>query len=93
MNVRMAVLYQSLVCMARGRMNSKKSNTQHWARQRAYLLRCWQEGGDTPGGAARWRFSVEEVLRKQPRRGFDDLEALFHFLQAEMAGGEDQPQG
>jgi hypothetical protein len=79
-------------------MNSKKSNTQHWApqrqaRQRAYLLRCWQEGRDTPGAASRWRYSVEEVLRKQPRRGFDDLESLFSFLRAEIAEGEDQPKG
>jgi hypothetical protein len=41
--------------------------------QRAYLLRCWQEG-----------------LSKRPRRGFDDLEALFHFLRAEMARGGDE---
>jgi hypothetical protein len=58
--------------------------------QRAYLLRCWQEGGDVPGGATRWRFSAEEVLSKRPRRGFDDLEALFHFLRAEMARGGDE---
>jgi hypothetical protein len=65
--------------------SGKESSTQ-----RAYLLRCWWEGGDSPGEAPRWRFSVEEVLSKQPRRGFDDLEAVFGFLRAEMAGGEDE---
>lgn len=64
-------------------MKDKKSRTQ-----RAYLLRCWREGGDTPGAAPRWRFSVEEVLSQQARRGFDDMEAALGFLRAEMA--EDQ---
>jgi hypothetical protein len=51
---------------------------------RAYLLRCWQEG-------SHWRFSAEEVLHKQPRRGFDSLGALVAFLQAELVGNEDRP--
>ena len=68
MTMRMTILYQNLYRMAKSWMKSKKRNAQ-----RACLLRCWQEGGDTPGRAPRWRFSVEEVLRKQPRRGFGDL--------------------
>jgi hypothetical protein len=69
-------------------MNGTESSAQ-----RAYLLGCWREGGDAPGTAPHWRFSVEEVLSKQPRRGFDDLESLFDFLRAEMAGGENEPAG
>jgi hypothetical protein len=57
--------------------------------RRAYLLRCWPEGSDAPGPLPRWRFSVEEVLCKQPRRGFNDLESLLDFLRAELAGGQD----
>jgi hypothetical protein len=58
---------------------------------RAYLLRCWQEGGAAPGGSACWRFSVEEVLRERRRRGFTDLEALVAFLQAQFAGAREDP--
>jgi hypothetical protein len=63
------------------------------APQRAYLVRCWHEGGDVAGEAAHWRFSVEEVLTRQPRRGFEDLEGLFRYLEAEMAEGEDELAG
>lgn len=56
--------------------------------QRAYLLRCWQEGE-----LARWRFSLEEIARQRRRQGFDSLEAMFHFLQADLANGEDEPAG
>ena len=52
---------------------------------RAYLLRCWQEGAAAAGEEPRYRFSVEEVLQKQPRRGFDSLEALLAFLRAELS--------
>jgi hypothetical protein len=54
---------------------------------RAYLLRCWQEGEAAPGKKVRWRFSLESVLQRRPRRGFDSLEALAAFLQAELADG------
>jgi hypothetical protein len=57
---------------------------------RAYLLRCWQEGQAPPGEKARWRFSVEGVLHKQPRRGFDDLESLVAFLQDELIDREEE---
>ena len=61
---------------------------------RAYLLRCWQEGNAAPEQPPRWRFSVEEVLRKGPRRGFQSLEALMAYLQAELAAGsEDELPG
>ena len=59
---------------------------------RAYLIRCWQESG-AQGCAAqpdmpRWRFSVEEVLHERKRWGFEDLDALFAFLRAELQGDE-----
>ena len=54
--------------------------------RRAYLVRCWQEGGPDPDGAREWRFSVEEVLHERQRRGFDDLEDLVAFLREELVG-------
>ena len=57
---------------------------------RAYLLRCWQEGNAAPEQPPRWRFSVEEVLRKGPRLGFDSLEALIAYLQDELAAGSEE---
>ncbi len=53
---------------------------------RAYLLRCWQEGETAPDEKPHWRFSLEEVLHGRRRRGFDSLQALVTFLQAELAG-------
>jgi hypothetical protein len=61
------------------------------SRQRAYLLRCWQEGEAIPGKDTHWCFSVEEILRKRPRRGFGSLEALLAYLRAELTGGEGEP--
>ncbi|MFB0537258.1 MAG: hypothetical protein ACETWR_20030 [Anaerolineae bacterium] len=58
---------------------------------RAYLLRCWQEGGAAPGKGPLWRFSVEEVLNERRRKGFTSLRALIAFLRAELAGGEEEP--
>lgn len=58
---------------------------------RAYLLRCWQEGEATGDKAPPWHFSLEEILRKEPRQGFDSLEALAAFLQTELADGPDGP--
>jgi hypothetical protein len=55
-----------------------------------YLLRCWKEGETTPGQDPHWRFSVEEILQKQPRQGFDSLEALTAFLQASF--GDDHQE-
>lgn len=60
-------------------MHSKKARPT-----RAYLLRCWQEGEAPPGEKGRWRFSLEEVLHKRPRQGFDSLEALIACVQAEL---------
>ncbi|MBE9508875.1 MAG: hypothetical protein IMY86_12615 [Chloroflexi bacterium] len=63
-------------------------------RYRAYLLRCWQEGEAAPGKEPHYRFSVEEILRKRPRRGFDSLEALVAFLRAELSSGRGEtPEG
>ena len=58
--------------------------------QRAYLLRCWQEGA-APGEEPRWRFSLEEVLHERWRKGFDSPEALIAFLRAELACGREEP--
>jgi len=55
------------------------------------LVRCWQEGKAAPGKAAHWRFSVEEILYKQYRKGFDSLEALLAFWQTEFSEGGDDP--
>ena len=58
---------------------------------RAYLIRCWQEGDAASGGVPRWRFSVEEVLRERRRQGYADLEALIAFLRAELGDGNCEP--
>jgi hypothetical protein len=55
---------------------------------RAYLLRCWQGGEAVAGEGRRWRFSLEELLPKRPRRGFESLDALVGFLEAELAKGD-----
>jgi hypothetical protein len=55
-------------------------------RYHAYLLRCWREAQDAPGGLSLWRFSLEEVLHARRRWGFSSLEALCAFLQAELSG-------
>jgi hypothetical protein len=67
-------------------MREEKGRPYH-----AYLLRCWQEGEAASGEGARWRFSVEDVLQKRPRQGFDSLAALVAFLQAELTDGRDKP--
>ena len=59
---------------------------------RAYLLRCWQEGKAPGGDQVRWRYSLEGVLPKRSRHGFDDLESLVAFLQGELIDGEDEPR-
>jgi hypothetical protein len=59
-----------------------KKNRHH----RAYLLRCWQEGRTAAGEERYWRFLVEDVLGQRPQRGFDGLDRLVTFLQAEFAG-------
>jgi hypothetical protein len=48
------------------------------------LVRCWQEGAPDSDGTPQWRFSVEEVLHKRQRHGFDSLDALFAFLRDEL---------
>jgi hypothetical protein len=62
---------------------------------RAYLMRCWQEGKAAPGAKPRWRFSLEGVLQNRPRQGFDTLEELIAFVQAELddeRGGADRKE-
>ena len=62
--------------------------TKKTSPDRAYLIRCWQESGaqgcSTQPDMPRWRFSVEEVLHERKRWGFEDLNALFAFLRAEL---------
>jgi hypothetical protein len=60
-------------------MSSKRNHLT-----RAYLMRCWQEGKAVSGEKLRWRFSLEGVLQKQPRQGFDTLQELIAFVQAEL---------
>jgi hypothetical protein len=67
-------------------MSGKKSRPQ-----RAYLLRCWQEGECAEDQVPHWRYSVEEILNKEPRRGFDSLEALIDFLRMELAAQGTSP--
>jgi hypothetical protein len=50
------------------------------ARHHSYLLRFWQE--------ERWRFMLENPHSGE-KRGFDSLETLVTFLEAELAGGRD----
>ena len=55
---------------------------------RAYLLRCWHEEPAGSGGKPRWRYSLEGILPRRSRQGFEDLESLFAFLQGEAADDE-----
>jgi hypothetical protein len=60
------------------------------SRYRAYILRVWQD--DTSQG---WRFSLEEIGRSLPRRGFRSLGTMAAFIAAELEGSlpaqEEQP--
>lgn len=49
------------------------------SRYRAFVLRLWQD--DSNQG---WRFSLEEIGRSLPRRGFRSLEAMTAFIEAEL---------
>jgi hypothetical protein len=51
---------------------------------RAYLVRCWRDKSSSDEEFP-WRFSVEEVLHERRQKGFSNLEALFAFLQVELA--------
>ena len=66
---------------------SDKSSTP----TQAYLLRCWKRGDATNSEERRWRFSVEDVLHKGPRQGFESLDRLVAFLQAELGRGDSTP--
>jgi hypothetical protein len=46
----------------------------------SYLLRFWEERGQQPSV---WRFSLEDPQTDQ-RYGFASLEALMHWLRAEL---------
>ena len=65
-------------------MSKEASSSYH-----AYLIRCWRDksGSDEEHP---WRFSVEEILPERRRKGFSRLEALFAFLQAELACSSDE---
>jgi hypothetical protein len=60
---------------------------------RAYLLRCWQEGGAGTDRGCPWRFAVEEVFGERRQQGFGSLEALLAFLRGELASEGDKPFG
>jgi hypothetical protein len=59
---------------------------------RAFLLRCWQEGKAPHSDEIRWRYSLESILPKRSRQGFDDLTSLVAFLQGELIDDEDEPR-
>ncbi|MFN8497211.1 MAG: hypothetical protein U0641_05085 [Anaerolineae bacterium] len=50
-------------------------------RQRAFLVRCWQDGHTRGDGAPAWRFSVEEIGEDHRRYGFTRFEDLTAFLE------------
>ena len=52
------------------------------AGDRAFLLRCWQEG--TAGEGITWRYSLKEVLDERRQLGFADLQEVFDFLAAQL---------
>jgi hypothetical protein len=64
----------------------KEGNPLH----RVYLLRCWQEGKPEAGEKRQWRFSLEEVLHKGLRQGFDSLEAMVDFVRNELDNDGDE---
>jgi hypothetical protein len=54
---------------------------------RTFLVRWWHEGGAPASERSSWRFTLEEV--GQPRRhGFNSLQALADFLDAELHGDD-----
>jgi hypothetical protein len=57
---------------------------------RAFLLRCWQEGKAPGSDEIDWRYSLEGVVPKRCRQGFDDLESLVAFLRGELTDGGDE---
>ena len=57
-------------------------SARNW-RYQVYVLRLWQEPGDTREHCATWRFVLEEPKTGQ-RRGFADFSALSDFLKTEM---------
>ena len=57
------------------------------SRYQVYVLRLWQEPGESRVHCATWRFVLEEPKTGQ-RRGFRDLAALMDFLEMELQKGE-----
>ena len=53
------------------------------SRYQVYVLRLWQEPGNTGEPSAAWRFVLEEPKTGQ-RRGFADFSTLIDFLKSEM---------
>ena len=49
----------------------------------AYLLRLWEEGGNSHEQSPTWRCSLEDP-HTGDRRGFASLELLIAFLQAQL---------
>ena len=58
----------------------------------AWMLRCWEVGGDEADRPARWRCSLGDPHTRD-RRGFADLAVLAAVLGAELGLGCDRPLG
>ena len=57
-----------------------------------FVVRLWKERAASPRRPAVWRFSLEEP-RSRWREGFESLEALTSFLQAQVEAYPDKPKG
>ncbi len=53
---------------------------------RSFLVRGWRVGGAGEAERPTWRFVVQEVGSREPRRAFPDLDDLVAYLHAELEG-------
>jgi hypothetical protein len=63
--------------------NENKNQTDY----HAYLLRFWRAAEPPENGLHSWRFSLEDP-HTSARRGFQDLNSLLLFLEAQIEAGE-----
>jgi hypothetical protein len=61
-------------------------------RYHAYMLRVWEERSDDHAQSALWRFQVEDPHTGR-RHGFNDISALFRYLQDVITNDEDRSLG
>jgi hypothetical protein len=52
--------------------------------RRAFLLGCWQEGVNPSDGTPIWRFALEAVDHKSPRKGFGALAELMQYVRDQL---------